>query len=445
MKKTVIWILIVVMCLGLLASCKSDGDEETKDSETSSDTVNHTPETDHAPENALKLHDGKTFQLKMILPEKSTKTVSDRFFKLRKRLQTAIAAQEPAEYSTDFSKNEEEIATATGELLVGATNRPASREALRKFGKKFCFSVDVNENGIVMAGISDHYTVLAMDYFTSTYLPENLVAYNGEIYLKYGSYTSDPSDNYSFISYVSMCVKNDFQFSYQVEEYMTVAGIGTHKIMQGACADPEGNYAWFVLRDKNDNCSMAKYDLKTKELIKTKENIDCDHGNDCAYNPKNNTVIVSHCNNRNTMISVFNADTLERIAMKNVGTNSAVAYCAEKGRYVIMGGGNFTMLDDDFVQVNSFPQTQTVINTSQGIHCDSEYIYWVLSASSSKGGKGNIIMIYDWSGNYIYTMDVPEITIETEAMFTIGNDLYINCYPGKSKGGLVYKLTLKEE
>lgn len=140
------------------------------------------------------------------------------------------------------------------------------------------------------------------------------------------------------------------------------------------------------------------------------------------------------------MVSVFRADTLELVERKNLGfSNSAIGYNADRGQYVVMGEGFFRILNEDFQVVEAFPHRPSQY-TSQGIHCDENYIYRVESASTE--ASGNILEIYDWNGNYVLEMELADIAVETETIFHFGSDLYVNCYAGSKKGGILYRLTM---
>ena len=52
-----------------------------------------------------------------------------------------------------------------------------------------------------------------------------------------------------------------------------------------------------------------------------------------------------------------------------------------------------------------------------------------------------MIEVYDWDGNYIMMMNIPDISLETETLAHLGKDLYVICYVSKQKGGRVYRLT----
>ncbi len=103
-----------------------------------------------------------------------------------------------------------------------------------------------------------------------------------------------------------------------------------------------------------------------------------------------------------------------------------------------MGEGYFRYLDADFNPVEEHAVRQTSY-TSQEIHCDDRYIYRVESSSDTV--KGNVIEVYDWDGNYIMMMDIPDISLETETLAHLGSDLYVICYVGKKSRGRVYQLT----
>lgn len=387
------------------------------------------------PAGALLLYDGSAFSFALVLSEHADSLLREEVIAMAQRLQELVQAAEPPAVREDYLSG----GGTEAEILVGNTNRPVSEAAWSAVCTEFCFSVESGAECAVLLGSTDTQTRKAVRYFTDTYLPEHLYRNGDQVYLLPGSYRSS-AESSTFISWAALNTRTGVPFSYHVQQVLSVPALGSYNIMQGACLSSNGDDAYFILRDTQDLCAMVKYDMRTGQLTASNENIGCDHGNDMCYNKTNGTVVVSHCTNNPTFLSVFRADTLELVERVNVGhSNSAVAYCAERGQYVIMGEGYFRILDEKFRVVQSFPHRASA-HTSQGIHCDENYIYRVESKSAN--AAGNIIEVYDWSGNYVLKLELPEITQETETLFHLGSDLYVNCYAGSKKGGVLYRLTL---
>ena len=430
-------LLLLVCAACLLSACTVapvPTDEETPSTEA--------PETDApVPEHALLLFDGEAFRLSVIVSEEASQTVRSAALSVVNALEALGNGKATVTFREDFMRDEAAIREAKDEVLVGATNRPAGIAAQRNAVLKLTHSVSVDDDRAVLAGCDDGEVQNAATYFCQTYLPAHLFRSGKAVYLLPGAYEG-PSADLSFIAHAVAYDRIGEQLTYKTEQVLDVPGVADtiYNIQQGACIDDKGKYGYFVMRDPDDNCALVKYDLETGKLVASKTNIGCAHGNDACYNPQNNTVVVSHCTIEPRFLSVFNADTLELIRRVDTGlNNSAVDYCPSRGLYVIMGGGYFYYLDADFKLVEQHP-TRLTPYTSQGIHCDDRYIYRVESSSSEI--KGNVIEVYDWEGNYLLFLPLPDISIETETLAHLGTDLYVICYVGKKKGGRIYKMSL---
>ena len=150
-KKLLIVALVLSLSLGLFA-CKSNN--ETVDSETSADTtetiVNTISFLDYAVVRAEKM------------PEALNKDASDMYIKL-----TALSGADTG-YVTDHLDGTEPDSEAK-EILVGHTNRPETEQVLSQLSGTE-YAVAVVGNKIVIAGITENITYLAVEYFVQTYL-----------------------------------------------------------------------------------------------------------------------------------------------------------------------------------------------------------------------------------------------------------------------------------
>lgn len=428
MKRTIPWTAGLLLLSVLLGACSGRPLAGTAVTATGSH------ENKSVPTDAILLYDGNAFTFELILSEHADSRLRRAVIGLAEYLQAASSSDALPTVKEDYLQGEHVY-----EILIGKTTRPTSDSAWRRLGADFRFSVEVGDACTVLVGSSAAETQKAVQYFTDCFLPEHLLRSGDRLYLCPGGYQSQAGES-TFISYAVLRAQTEQSFFYTTQEVLRVPALGTYSIMQGACLDSDGIYAYFILRDTKDFCSMVKYDMRTGELVASHENIGCDHGNDMCYNEKNGTVVVSHCTNNPSMVSVFRADTLELVERKNLGfSNSAIGYNADRGQYVVMGEGFFRILNEDFQVVEAFPHRPSQ-HTSQGIHCDENYIYRVESASTE--ASGNILEIYDWNGNYVLKMELADIAVETETIFHFGSDLYVNCYAGSKKGGILYRLTM---
>lgn len=407
------------------------------------DPESSAPLEDPAPENALLIYDGTAFTVDIVVPVNSplTGVVRREAYRLALELQAAASSELLPTIKEDDLPGGEGTSGAGTEILIGRTNRPVSSALWEAVNDAFCYTVQVDRQYACLVGSTDAETQKASAYFTDVFLPGHLIRQGSRLYLAQGSHRSEAAES-TFVSYAVLANAANRAFSYQTEPVLTIDPIGTHNIVQGACMDNTGRYTYFILRDANDRCSMVKYDMETGTMVASKADIGCDHGNDMCYNRNNQTVLVSHCTNQPMLISVFDAETLELKERVNIGYScSAIAYHPERNLYVVMGGGAFRLLDEHFDLVKTIP-TRSSLYTSQGIHCDDNYIYRVESANQANGAEGNILEIYDWDGNYILKLELPDIDMEAETIFHLGKDLYVTCYPGKKKGGMLFRLSI---
>ena len=448
LRAVVCALLAMILLLPVFGCTQTPGNGAETETELPSGTQTEEITEERAvPENAILLYDGKQFCLPVVVSEQAPKSVRSAAVGLVTSLGKLLPGGNLPDFKDDFTKDPDSVAGLKNEILVGDTNRPASIDARNATYVDYTFSVEVNADRVVIAGIDSAKTVEAITYFAETFLPTHLLREDGKLYLLPGTYRGERTDA-SFISYAVAANRSGIDFRYETKKILDVAPLTSYGVQQGACLDTNGDYFYFILEAATDNgdiCSLVKYDAHTLTQVAVNENIGCYHGNDVAYNPNNKTVVVSHCTGTPTYLSVFNAETLELIKRVDTGfSNSAIDYCPERGLYVMMGGGYFRYLDEDFRVVDQYP-TKATPYTSQGIHCDERYIYRVESGSSANNVKGNIIEVYDWEGNYVLKMELPDITIEGETLAHLGKDLYVICNVGKKRGGRVYQMTILSE
>ena len=151
--------LCVLLAVCGLAACTPD--------ETPDDAVEETPAE------PLVLMD-ETTRLSIytvVRAELADKRIIDVAAGLRTSLKNYYGA-EKWEILTDWEKdpNPDEIATRY-EILVGQTNRPESEQVYAELGEDQ-YAIRVVNNKLVIIGVDDKRTIMAVKYFTETYLSE---------------------------------------------------------------------------------------------------------------------------------------------------------------------------------------------------------------------------------------------------------------------------------
>jgi hypothetical protein len=210
---------------------------------------------------------------------------------------------------------------------------------------------------------------------------------------------------------------------------------------QGGCSDGSRYYyqvlMHYVLEDRSKDFScIAKVDLLSRTVVKYSDVLHMDHANDITYHPTRHLLMVTNNAPNPTRVTLVDPDTLALI--KDIGIpkgSGAIAYCASKDLYAIsQGGSTLHILDGNFKWVASYSRTDKTGYTAQGMGCDDDYVYFPMS-----GSKDNVLVIYDWSGNYVATVNVP-MSQESESMFWVNGKYYI-AY--NASGEAVYETTFE--
>ena len=186
--------LLIVLCLVLsvsaLSSCgdTGSGNETTGSSEsTAGDTTTAGEETTAAPSAQVKINVG---DYALYIPEASGTSETAAADALVAAVQEKLGAEFKST-DTDFVANPADIDPNACEILIGATNRPESGEALNDLGGKVGFVVKLVGNKIVINATAPSLLDEAVQYFVSTYvdkgasgsfeIPENLAVVNSDM------------------------------------------------------------------------------------------------------------------------------------------------------------------------------------------------------------------------------------------------------------------------
>lgn len=212
------------------------------------------------------------------------------------------------------------------------------------------------------------------------------------------------------------------------------ASLGNHVTAQGACAD--SRYAYFAI--DNGYVTLLKYDVNTWQLVQKKHGLNLGHANDMTYNANTNTIVVANNSPDFDTVSFVDPNTLSVIGSKKIDYKIySIAYNENYQRYVvgISGTYNFAILDNDFNLVQEVKGYQSGY-LRQGGDCDDAYIYF-----SQSGGGSNIIVVYDWYGNYVDTISVSK-SLEIENIFHVGNTMYSTFH---YYGNFVYRIGINDK
>lgn len=189
---------------------------------------------------------------------------------------------------------------------------------------------------------------------------------------------------------------------------------------QGACSD--GTYVYGIAKNAEDTeAVISKYLLADGSFVARSEVMKLGHGNDMTFDSKNNRLVVAHGQTEGKILTLVDADTLAFIEDINIEAGAgAISYNAQRDCYVIsQGGKTLHFLNSNFELINSLTRSDSFGYTAQGMGSDNKYIYFPMS-----GYNDNILVVYDWEGNYVTKVVIP-VKMESESMFWVNGKYYI--------------------
>lgn len=405
----------------------TNGDESLTNGEVESDSV--------APTELVLFDDGKT-EYTVVRPDNATeaeiaasKTVYD--------AANSLLSDARIGYQTDLVYSGAPMTDK--EILVGKTSREASLAVYEELDAVDgnCYVIRAVGQKIVIAATNADMLGKAAEYFAEHYLSagaERVTVSASE------SYTSE------IIAAQPYVVIDSIEGDTVAKATLlgTLEKDGDFKVAQGSCTD--GKYIYIVLENQNTGgagykkeshyCKIVKLDAQTFKKVKVSEPLLLDHGNDCTYNADTNEIVVVHNAPNKAYLSFVDADTLE---LKRTDKNDfiimyAVAYNKQSKRYAM--GIAETYSYAVYTQYPKKPKKYVGYNTGytkQGMDCDDKYVYFVLY-------NKNVIVVQDWEGGYIKTIEITGVYDEPEAIFYIGDQMYMTSFRGRSGGANIYRL-----
>lgn len=205
-------------------------------------------------------------------------------------------------------------------------------------------------------------------------------------------------------------------------------------VEQGGCTDGRYFYQAFYSEDTMQDqlynkCVIVKYDMESKKVVATSEEMQLNHVNDITYNSKLGYLVVCHNAPSQNLVTYVNAETLEHVDTFAINYFIySIDYNAARDEYVtgLVSTKSFRILDADFKAVSDViePTSRSNNATTQGCGCDDDYIYFILY-------NPNIVTVYDWDGNFVTLIELdtlisPEV-YEPESITVIDGEMYIGC------------------
>ncbi len=359
------------------------------------------------------------------------------------------------------------------EILLGDTNRAATATVKAEITGTLTYIVRAVDKKLVIVAGSD----LALSEAVSTFINTT----------KQLNYKVSKKDN-------DMSFKNGYNYTITLPAAVTnVKDLGyiataleatitkdnkqyQHFVVQGGTTD--GKYLYACLEDQKANSGddeyyyhtenhttvIVKIEIATMKMVAKSDMLYLDHSNDMAYNSKTNELVVVHCGmnkekpERSRILSFIDPDTLtiKRTCENAFEGGYAATYNANKDIFVAAGGGGYKYYNGNYQNADGSYRNRltryddttyssfTTGHTTQGIDCDDDYIYAVLTGDGEDGvndsGFGYLV-ISTWEGKLVTICRIPlpegeSQEIETENICHVGNTFYVmyNARSGSSIG-----------
>ena len=207
------------------------------------------------------------------------------------------------------------------------------------------------------------------------------------------------------------------------------------KVTQGTCTD--GEYLYMMLNNDDKTAyrsALVKIELATGKVVAIAEGFETGLTNDLTYNSKTKQILAVHNTPEPKKVTVIDAATMTYVETKTLDFNIyALAYdevldCYWAG---LSGCYDFVRLDTDLKGVGSTYIGHSSGYTKQGMDCDGEYIYFILSAKNS-------VAVYKTDGTYVGLATLSDTSNSAQNICHVGDVFYIG-YNVSSAGGYIYK------
>ena len=405
--------LLIALCL--CACGKKEEPTQTTDAteNTTTAAVETTPE---APADAaLYLVQNGTTTYSVIRPDEASSALSTSASCLYQKIKAKTGVT--MKLASDWYNTRQEAPDLSGpEILIGATNRPETAEVLATLPEN-SYAIVIRNQKLVIVGKTNALTELALHTFEEKIL-------NNPEKCREGYLCFDEADNVTVtldapFSLADM-IKGGYEISAGSTKIAHTSKQGEYRIGQGSASD--GTYVYFVLRNSNDSGSViTKHRMDDGSFVAVSSVLKLGHGNDMTYDAKNHRLVVAHGHSEGQILTLVDPDTLALIRDITIPKGSgAITYSVAKDRYAIsQGGSTLHILDGNFKWIASYTRTDKTGYTAQGMGSDEDFIYFPMS-----GGKDNVLVVYDWNGNYVTTVTVP-LSHESESMFWVNGKYYI--------------------
>ncbi len=331
------------------------------------------------------------------------------------------------------------------EIILGPNNaRSEHAEIKADLGEPYGYRIAIVGKKLIITATDNNHMVCALKRFETAILKSSTLAGSNKLNF------STTNDQYAVFSQtqatLAAIISNGYGYSLSSTLLFTETYYGTSStyISQGACND--GTYFYIVHKNSGDTSSrLYKYKMSDNSLVKRGGTFDGNHSNDLTYDHKNKRLVLVHGSGASKKLEFFDPSTLKSIGSKTVGRGvGSLCYCKERDAYAGGQGGNCifympaSLAYDSSNKYSRSASTEGSSNyVSQGMGCDKDYVYFPMS----KSGSNNILLAYDWNGNFKKKFTLPGTTLEGESLSEYNGTYYFNCHKS-STGTYMYRLNI---
>ncbi|MBO5295022.1 MAG: hypothetical protein J6B71_07270, partial [Clostridia bacterium] len=221
--------------------------------------------------------------------------------------------------------------------------------------------------------------------------------------------------------------------------------------VQGGCTD--GTYYYYCMITDNSvsptKCQILKFDIEKQAFVKASKDLLMGHANDAAYNPHNNTIVVSE---GGTAYHIIDPDTLTIKKTVQMASCWAISYNSERHVYILANNSFIYFYDDNYQYQNQISIEGVMLSEyptngnmgTQGITSDDKYIYY-LEYWQNKGVhtdiRCNIVVLDILTGKLIDRIPL-KMGREVENIIIRNNTFYIVCNNIVWSGAECYQIKL---
>lgn len=417
-KNIIAVLLAALFCVSAAACGKDTPSVTTPDAQTSTSTPASTePEV---PAEYIVISDGKAVA-PIVRADECSDIMKNNAINLNNRVKRFTSVTPGIK--TDWVKRGDEPDNDSFEILIGETNRQATKDLLASL-PEHSYGIRVIGNKLVICGTSENMTSVALYAFENRVLLNKEYCSSGKLVIPADLdivFTSEKLDSRDGI------LTSPYAVQALISNPVSIPKRDSYNAAQGAATD--GKYFYNIIINGNASPQVGiivKTSMETGKEVAVSGEIPTDHGNDMCYNSKENLlVLVNMVGKTITMVDPENLTVVKQVEANELpGTPYGIAYNEESDCYIILAGGRYNFVTSDFKLLRNYAMISHKY-MGQGMDADDQYVYIPGSPYPEKGTTQNIIHVYDWGGTMLKAVAL-ETGTESETMLNYGGKYYIN-------------------